>query len=96
MPLVPIQLGVALEEAFDKAMYVFAETILDSPVGTDVSDRARKAAAKTFAAIATPAIDLYIKSASITVPPGQTITGTAGPLVVAGVTAAPSPPAIII
>jgi len=54
MPLVPVTLNVALEQAFDKAMFVFAETIANSPQGTDVADKARKAAAKVFANIATP------------------------------------------
>ena len=92
MPLVPLTLNSALEEAFDKAMYVFAETIKNSPQGTDVGDNARKAAAKTFASLATPAIDAYIKSATITVPPGQVVATPAGP----GATSSPSFPAIIV
>lgn len=73
MPLVPITLNTALEQAFDKAMFVFAETIANSPPGTNVADNARKAAAKTFANLATPAIDAYIKSATIIVPSGQIV-----------------------
>lgn len=96
MPLVPNTLNAALEQAFDKAMFVFAETIANSPQGTNVADKARKAAAKLFANLATPAIDAYIKSATITIPPGQVIsaTTTTGPAL--GATTAPSPPAIII
>lgn len=42
------------------------------------------------------AIDSYIKSATIIVPPGQLITGTGGgPAPVLGSTTAPSSPAII-
>jgi hypothetical protein len=93
MPLIPNVLNVALEEAFDKAMLVFAETIAKSPSGVDVSNNARKAAAKTFASIATPAIDLYIKSQTIIIPPGQALT--APPPAGVGATVAPSPPAII-
>ena len=87
MPLVPVTLNVALEQAFDKAMFVFAETI---------ANKARKAAAKVFANIATPAIDVYIKSATITIPPGQVVSsvGPTGPVL--GATTVPSPPAIII
>jgi hypothetical protein len=94
MPLVQPTLNLALEQAFDKAMFVFAETIADSPQGTDVADDARKAAAKVFADIATPAIDLYIKSATITIPPGQLVV--APPPAGAGSTTTPSLPAIIV
>jgi len=96
MPLVSATLNVALEQAFDKAMFVFAETIANSPQGTDVSEKARKAAAKTFAALATPAIDLYIKSATITIPPGQAVSSASAAGPVLGATTVPSPPAIIV
>jgi len=94
MPLVQPTLNLALEQAFDKAMFVFAETIANSPQGTDVADDARKAAAKVFANIATPAIDLYIKSATITIPPGQLVV--APPPAGTGSTTTPSLPAIIV
>jgi hypothetical protein len=93
MPLIPTTLNVALEQAFDKAMFVFAETIANSPQGTNVADNARKAAAKTFASIATPAIDTYIKSATIIVPPGQVVV--APPPAGTGSTTTPSLPAVI-
>jgi hypothetical protein len=93
MPLIPTTLNVALEQAFDKAMFVFAETIANSPQGTNVADNARKAAAKTFANIATPAIDAYIKSATIIVPPGQVVV--APPPAGTGSTTTPSAPAVI-
>lgn len=96
MPLVPPTLNLALEEAFDKAMFVFAETIANSQPGTDVADEARQAAAKVFANIATPAIDLYIKSATITVPPGQLVVTAGSPTNQTGSTTTPSAPAIII
>jgi hypothetical protein len=99
MALVPILLNVALEEAFDKAMFVFAETIANNPERTNVADIARRAAAKTFAAVATPAIDLYIRSATITIPPGQTVnslTTTPVPIPSVGSTITPSLPALII
>lgn len=70
MPLAPPLLQAALAEAFDKGMFVFAKTIADGPVGTDVSENARELAAATFASIAAPAIDLYIKSATVIVAPG--------------------------
>jgi len=96
MPLVQPTLNLALEQAFDKAMFVFAETIANSPQGTDVADDARKAAAAVFANIATPAIDLYIKSATITIPPGQIVATAGSPAAQTGATTAPSPPAIIV
>ena len=96
MALVPILLNVALEEAFDKAMFVFAETIANNPQGTNVADIARKAAAKTFAGLATPAIDLYIRSATITIPPGQAVLTAFSPTPLPGSTTTPSPPALII
>jgi hypothetical protein len=89
MPLVPNTLNVALEQAFDKAMFVFAETIANSPTGTNVADKAREAAAKTFAAIATPAIDTYIKSATVTVPPGQAVLTAFSPAPLPGSTTTP-------
>jgi hypothetical protein len=96
MPLIQPTLNFALEQAFDKAMFVFAETIANNPQGTNVADKARKAAAKTFATVATPAIDAYIKSATITIPPGQAVATSGTPAAQAGATVAPSPPAIII
>lgn len=95
MPLIPQTLSSALEQAFDKAMFTFAETIAGSPAGTDVADDARKAAAKVFAELATPAIDIYIKSATVIVPPGQAVASAtpAGPAL--GSTTTPSTPAII-
>ena len=41
------------------------------------------------------AIDAYIKTASIVVPPGQAVTGAAGAVPVIATTASPSAPAII-
>jgi hypothetical protein len=95
MPLVPQTLNAALKEAFDKAMFVFAETIADSPAGTDVADQARAAAATTFASLAAPAIDAYIRSQTIIVPPGQVLSAASAAGPVLGSTTAPSPPAII-
>jgi len=95
MALVKPTLNLALEQAFDKAMFVFAETIANSPPGTDVANDARQAAAKVFAEIATSAIDLYIKSATITVPPGQVVVTAGSPAAQSGATTTPSAPAII-
>ena len=96
MPLIPTALSASLAEAFKNAMLVYEETIANSVAGTDVSVEARERASITFAAIATPAIDLYIRSATITILPGQIVSsvGPTGP--VAGATTSPSLPAIII
>lgn len=95
MPLVTTTLNTALASAFEQGMLVYQTTIAASP-GIDVGAAARVAAAAAFSNIATPAIDLYIKSATIIVPPGQVIVGAGGgPAPVSGATSAPSPPAII-
>lgn len=95
MPLIKNTLEPILEQAFEEAMQVFSDTINSSPAGTDVSEIARKVAAKTFAAIASTAIDSYIRTATIIIPPGQVVSSAsaAGPVV--GATTAPSSPAII-
>lgn len=84
MPLIKPILEAALAEAFDKGMFVFAKTIAEGPAKTDISEKAREAAAATFASIAAPAIDLYIKSATVIVPIGVASSGaiTAAGLVV--------------
>jgi len=95
MPLIKPTLENVLAEAFDKGMFAFAETIKNSPQGTDVSEEARKIAAKTFAAIASTAIDAYIKSATIIIPPGQVVSSASAAGPVLGSTTVASPPAII-
>ena len=57
---------------------------------TDLA-KAQQDLAKDLAA----AIDAYIKTASVIVPPGQAVTGAAGPAPVVAATAAPSAAAII-
>lgn len=88
MPLVPQTLNTALDDAFNKAMLMYTtviESAIKDPTKVDpdqISKNAREAAAKTFATIATPAIDAYIKSATVTVPPGQVVLSVspAGPV----------------
>jgi hypothetical protein len=94
MPLVRPTLEAALAVAFEKAMLVFKETIENAP-GLDVGEQARKAAGITFSRLAGPAIDLYIKSATIVVPPGQAVATAGTPAAQAGATTSPSPPALI-
>lgn len=95
MALVTTTLNTALASAFEEGMLVYQTTIAASP-GINVADAARVAAAIAFSSIAAPAIDLYIKSATIIVPPGQLITGAGGgPVPITGATTVPSSPAII-
>ena len=102
MPLVPQTLNTALDDAFNKAMLMYT-TVIESAIKDpskvnpeEISKTAREKAAKTFADIATPAIDSYIKTATIIVPPGQVIAGSGGgPAPVVGSTTSPSQPASI-
>jgi hypothetical protein len=81
MPLVKIKLEQDIFLAFKRM----------SNSGKDI-DEAQKELAKDLAS----AIDSYIRSATIIVPPGQVITGAGGGLApVVGATSAPSPTAII-
>ena len=86
MPLVKQTLDVALQEAFRQAMTEFINVTKNSD-GKDVSNTAIVAASDKFATLASTAIDAYIRSAVIIVPPGQA-TNT-------GSTISPSLPAII-
>lgn len=94
MPLVKPTLEKALEAAFSQAMYEFINSIRDNQ-GEDVSAAAISKAAAKFSSLAATAVDTYIKTATIIVPPGQVVSSAsaAGPVV--GATTAPSPPAVI-
>lgn len=76
MPLVPNTLNAELVRAFAEAMDQFIQTTQGAK-DEDVSARAIKAASTKFAEIATPAIDAYIKSASVqvTIPSGLVTQG---------------------
>jgi len=54
-----------------------------------------RAAQQQLASLLAQAIDSYIRSAIITLPPGQLVSGTAGPTPVVAATSATSPPATI-
>jgi|OM-RGC.v1.031031813 hypothetical protein len=98
MPLVSSTLNIQLAAAFNSAMQEFL-TISAQPngnTGVDKSQEAITAASETFARIATPAIDAYIKSATITIPPGQLVITAGSPTAQAGSTTTPSFPAIIL
>lgn len=86
MPLVKTTLDSALQEAFKQAMLEFIRVTRTSEA-KDVSTAAISAASEKFASLASTAIDSYIKSATITVPATQVVSGT---------TTVVSPPAIIV
>lgn len=90
MALVKSTLEKALETAFSQAMYEFINSVRDNQ-GEDVSATAITKAAAKFSGLAATAVDTYIKTATIIVPPGQVVASGTVP----GVTTAPSPPAII-
>lgn len=66
MPLAPTTLIPGLDDAFASAMKKFMDFKQTGNKGKDRSDDAIKAAAAVFAAKAAPAIDAYIKSATVT------------------------------
>tara|TARA_R110000822_G_scaffold47267_2_gene125559 strand:- start:496 stop:759 length:264 start_codon:yes stop_codon:yes gene_type:complete len=80
MPLVPITLIPGLDNAFYSAMKTFLDFQQSGNGGVDKSEEAIKAAAAVFAAIATPAIDTYIKSGTVS----TVVVGVAGAIPVAG------------
>jgi hypothetical protein len=90
MALVKTVLDEALQEAFKQAMTEFINVTKNSNA-KDVSDAAIAAASSKFATVASTAIDAYIKSATIIIPPGQAVLVPPS----AGSTTSPSLPAII-
>jgi hypothetical protein len=97
MPLVPPILNTALTSAFSAAMYDFINISAQPGTndGVDKSALAISTASATFSGIAGPAIDAYIRSQTIIVPPGQVVATAGSPAAQVGATTAPSPPAII-
>lgn len=94
MPLVKPTLEKALEAAFSQAMYEFINSVKDNQ-GEDVSKKAITKAASKFSKMAATAVDSYLKSATIIVPPGQVVSSASAAGPVAGATTTASPPAII-
>ena len=92
MPLSEPILEAALAAAFKAALTTLTEYAKTDPTGTLIPvDQKVEAGCLAFAKIAAPAIDAYIRTATIVVPPGQVVTTPGGP----GTTSAPSPPALI-
>ena len=92
MALVKNVLNVALTEAFREAMKEFID-ITKKSNAKDVSEVAIAAAAATFALTASAAIDTYIRTATIIIPPGQVVQTV--PVTGTGSTLSPSLPGII-
>ena len=63
--------------------------------GVDKSALAISTASATFSSIAGPAIDAYIRSQTIILPPGQAVATAGSPAAQVGATTSPSPPALI-
>jgi hypothetical protein len=92
MPLVKPVLQAQLDKAFADALKRMFQIAQDG--GTSATQaQAITAAAAIFGNEASTAIDAYIKSATVIVPPGQVVVAGAPPG--PGATTAPSPPAII-
>jgi hypothetical protein len=104
MPLVSKTLEMKIEsiakDAFKNAMIKYKDETskITGNDGKDVFSTANSAASAEFAKgmkkIATE-IDLYIKSATIIIPPGQVVATAGSPAAQTGATTAPSPPATI-
>ena len=97
MPLIPPILNTALTSAFSAAMYDFINISAQPSTnnGVDKSALAISTASATFSSIAGPAIDAYIRSQTIILPPGQAVATAGSPAAQVGATTSPSPPALI-
>ena len=97
MPLIPPILNTALTSAFAAAMYDFINISAQPGTndGVDKSALAISTASATFSSIAGPAIDAYIRSQTIILPPGQAVATAGSPAAQVGATTSPAPPALI-
>ena len=100
MPLFPPTLESALTAAYAAAMTDFVTVIKAGPKTGNESEALNLTAAIAsssivFSKLATPAIDLYIRSQTIITPPGQVVATAGSAAAQTGATTAPSPPAII-
>lgn len=95
MPLVKPTLESQLIAAFNAALKVFMDQMKSSGSSESAVNSARTNAANKFGKDAATAIDAYIKSATIIVPPGQVVATAGSPAAQTGATTAPSPPATI-
>ena len=100
MALVPPTLQQALGAAYAAALTDFIAVIKTSPLG-DPAGAANLTAAiasssAVFGNLAGTAVDAYIRTQTITVPPGQTVTTAGSAVAQVGATTTPSAPAIIV
>jgi len=99
MPLIPSAITAAMDSAFVAGMVAMeAAAEVNSKAKKEINSKGdiKAAGAAAFAAIAGPAIDAYIRSQTITIPPGQVVATAGSAVAQAGATTAPSPPAIIL
>ena len=94
MPLVQPTLMSALTDAFKAAMDDFISNS-KSTENKESAESAISKASRTFGEKASTAIDTFVKSATIIVPPGQLVATAGSPAAQTGATTAPSPPAQI-
>lgn len=94
MPLVKPTLQLQLQEAFNEAMKKFIEVSANGGK-TPSQQAALLSASTTFGEKASTAIDAYIKTATVIIPPGQLVATVGSPAAQTGATTAPSLPAII-
>jgi len=100
MALVPLTLQEALTAAYAAALTDFIAVIKSNPLGTDAGAANLTAAVASssavFGGLAGTAIDTYIRTQTITIPPGQVVTTAGTALAQTGATTTPSSPAIIV
>ena len=95
MPLVPTIITAAMDAAFVAGMLAMDEAAeANSAAGSQVNspEECRAIGATAFAAVAGPAIDTYIRSQTLIVPPGQAVATAGSPAAQVGATTAPSLP----
>lgn len=98
MPLVPTIITAAMDAAFVAGMLAMDEAAeANSAAGSQVNspEECRAFGAAAFSAVAGPAIDAYIRTQLIILPPGQAVATAGSPAAQVGATTAPSPPALI-
>lgn len=95
MPLVKATLKTQLSQAFDSALKIFMDQMQAAGSSQTSVNAARAAAALKFGTDVSNAVDAYIKSATIIVPPGQVVATAGTPAAQTGSTTTPSSPATI-
>jgi len=92
MPLKTTALETALKSAFDNGLKEFQNTMQSGGSVPSIIVQARAAGAAKFASEAAPALEAFVKSATvkaITIPPGQAVATAGSPAAQVGATTAP-------